>query len=127
MRQPTSLCMFVCTAIPMLLFLKFSNQAAVPCSLENVGNCPDTLESWNAAAHRKNCSNGPCGNNSVYHCLPTEKKQLVEVCADPINLIDVCPYYDTFGKSIQRSKTACVSVDSTNTCTDVYSSANVYE
>lgn len=40
--------------------------------------------------------------------------------------IGICPYYDTYGKSIQRSEISCVSVDLTKNCTDVYSSADVY-
>lgn len=67
--------------------VSLSNQVIIPCEVDIVGNCPNTTDSWNAAAQRKNCSNDLCGSNSVYHCLPTEKKQLLEVCADSINLV----------------------------------------
>lgn len=59
----------------------------MPCKVETVGNCPNTSESWNAAVQTKNCSADLCGSNTVYHCLPTEKSQLVEVCAVSINLV----------------------------------------
>lgn len=66
-----------------------SNQAVIhvmQCKVEPVGSCPNTPDSWNAAAQRKNCSTDLCGSKSVYHCLLTEERQLVEVCAKPINL-----------------------------------------
>lgn len=123
-----SINMLIYTAVPMLfIFIKLSNQAVIQCEVETVGNCPNTSDSWNAAAQRKNCSTDLCGINSVYHCLLTEKGQLVEVCVNPINLHGVCPYYDTVGKSVQRSHMSCVSVDLTKNCTKLYSSANVYD
>lgn len=121
------------TVIPMLfIFIKLSNQDVIhvmQCKVEPVavGSCPITPDSWNAAAQRKNCSTNLCGSKSVYHCLLTEERQLVEVCAKPINLHGVCPYYDTVGKSVQRSQVSCVSVDLTKNCTKLYSSANVYD
>lgn len=117
------------TAISMLyIFIELSNPASavIQCEVETVENCPNTSDSWNAAAQRKNCSSDLCGSYSVYHCLFTEKGQLVEVCAIPINLNEVCPYYDTVGKSIERSNTFCNSVDLTKNCTAVYSSADVH-
>lgn len=111
--------MFFYTAIQMLfIFIK----VIIPCKVETVGSCPNTSDSWNAAAQRKNCSANLCGNNTDYHCLPTEKSQLVEVCADSINLVEVCPYYDTVGKSVQRSKISCVSAN----C-KVHRSTNIYK
>lgn len=99
-------------------------QVIIPCNVETVGNCPNTSDSWNAAAQRKNCSANLCGNNTDYryHCLPTEKSQLAEVCAHSINLVGVCPYYDTVGKSVQRSQISCVSAN----C-KVYRSTNLYK
>lgn len=102
----------------LFIFIK----VIIPCKVETVGNCPNTSDSWNAAAQRKNCSANLCGNNTVYHCLPTEKSQLVEVCAHSINLVGVCPYYDTVGKSVQRSKISCVSEN----C-KVHRSTNLYK
>lgn len=50
-------------------------------------NCPNTPDSWKAAAIRKNCSTNVYGSESAYHCLETEEKQLVEVCVRPLNLL----------------------------------------
>lgn len=72
-----------------LLFMSLcqSNDAVSPCKVETVGNCPNTLDLWNAAAQRMNCSTDLCGSESVYHCLLTENlTQLVEVCTKPIIL-----------------------------------------
>lgn len=127
MRQK-SICTLVYTAIPVLAFFVQSNDAVSPCKVETVGNCPNTLDLWNAAAQRMNCSTDLCGSESVYHCLLTENlTQLVEVCTKPIILTDVCPYYDTVGNVIQRSDISCVSTDSMKNCTDVYNSASVYQ
>lgn len=115
------------TAISMLfIFIELSSPAVIQCEVETVEYCQNTPDLWNAAVQRKNCSANHCGSNTVYHCLPTEKGQLVEVCANPINLNEKCPYYDTVGKLIQRSEKSCVSANFTKNCTDVYSSADVY-
>lgn len=94
--------------------------------VEIVGNCPNTLDWWRAAAIWKNCSTNVYGNESIYHCLQTEEKQLVEVCVRPMYLTGVCPYFDTVGGVVQRSNISCVSADSAKNCT-LYSSENVYD
>eukprot|EP00477_Mikrocytos_mackini_P002962 GAHX01003521.1.p1 GENE.GAHX01003521.1~~GAHX01003521.1.p1 ORF type:complete len:172 (+),score=7.69 GAHX01003521.1:205-720(+) len=129
MMRPKSICMLVYTAIPMLSIFIESNDAVISCKMETVSSCPNTLELWNAAAQRKNCSTDLCGSERVYmyHCLLTENlKQLVEVCTKPKILFDFCPYYDTVGKVIQRSNISCVSPDSMKNCT-VYNSTSVYQ
>lgn len=121
-----SICTLVYTAIPLLSIFIESNDAVIPCKMETVSSCPNTLELWNTAAQRTNCSRDLCGSESVYHCLPTEKRHFVEICTNQIILTDVCPYYDTVGNVIQRSNISCVSTDLMKNCT-VYNSTSVYQ
>lgn len=116
-------CMNIYTLLPLIsVFTCIVNS----CHEKKVGICPDTEETWKMAEQVKNCSSNHCSSTNKYHCLYTEMGQLVEVCADPINLFDVCPYYDTVGKRIQRSTISCVKSGLTQNCTDVYRSTNVY-
>lgn len=66
------------------------SQIVNPCHETKVGICPDTEETWKMAEQVKNCSSNHCSSTNKYHCLYTEMGQLVEVCADPINLFGKC-------------------------------------
>ena len=50
--------------------------------LTNVKRCPSTKEEWDEAASRKDCLSQGC-LTGVYHCVPDDKGNLVEVCTTP--------------------------------------------
>lgn len=68
------------------IVLFYWKQTAIPCQLINVTGCPKTEEKWQIASQTKNCSLKGCTEVKLYHCVPTETGQLVEVCTSPINL-----------------------------------------
>ena len=50
--------------------------------LTDVQRCPSTQEEWDEAASRKGCLSQDC-LTGVYHCVPDDKGNLVEVCTTP--------------------------------------------
>lgn len=111
----------------LILWSCFLIQTAIPCQLINVTGCPKTEEKWQIASQTKNCSLKGCTEVKLYHCVPTETGQLVEVCTSPINLQGVCPYYDTVGKRLQMSSVSCKSNNTLQNCSTRYPSTHVYK
>ena len=50
--------------------------------MTKVSSCPNTTEEWDAAEDIKDCSSRDCPTG-VYHCVPDDKGNLVEVCTPP--------------------------------------------
>ena len=50
--------------------------------LTYVQRCPSTVSEWYAAGFRKGCFRQGCLTES-YHCVPDDKRNLVEVCTRP--------------------------------------------
>uniref|UniRef100_A0A8W8MJE0 Uncharacterized protein n=2 Tax=Magallana gigas TaxID=29159 RepID=A0A8W8MJE0_MAGGI len=108
----------------ILIFIFFVLIRTVnPCKWNNVATCPDTKDKWDMAASRKNCLSS--SNCSDYHCVPTETKQLVEVCTKPFYLQGVCPYFDTFGERLQMGTVSCRT--GSENCSARYLSTSVYK
>lgn len=61
-----------------------------------VTGCPKTEEKWQIASQTKNCSLKGCTEIELYHCVPTETGQLVEVCTSPIHLQGLLNYTFAF-------------------------------
>lgn len=111
----------------LILWSCFLIQTAIPCQVINVTGCPKTEEKWQIASQTKNCSLKGCTEVELYHCVPTETGQLVEVCTSPIHLQGVCPFYDTVGKRLQMSSVSCKSNNTLQNCSTRYLSTHVYK
>lgn len=109
-----------------ILFLNFVLiHKVTSCELTKVFSCPDTKQKWDMAALKRNCSsNGNCSN---YHCVPTETNQTVEVCAKPLYLQGVCPFFDTVGQRLQMGDVSCLSNNQSESCSARYISTTVYK
>lgn len=86
----------------ILFLIFFLIRQGTSCELTKVLSCPDTKQKWDIAALKKNCSSN--SNCSDYHCVPTETNQTVEVCAKPLYLQGVCPFFDTVGQKLQMTE-----------------------
>lgn len=110
----------------ILIFIFFVLIRTVnPCKWNNVATCPDTKDKWDMAASRKNCLSS--SNCSDYHCVPTETNQTVEVCAKPLHLQGVCPFFDTVGQRLQMTEVSCLSTNQNESCSARYISSTVYK
>lgn len=109
----------------ILFLIFFLIRQGTSCELTKVLSCPDTKQKWDIAALKKNCSSN--SNCSDYHCVPTETNQTVEVCAKPLHLQGVCPFFDTVGQRLQMTEVSCLSTNQNESCSARYISTTVYK
>lgn len=101
-------------------------------TVEDVDDCPDSVEKWKEAAARKNCAAyaSQCDEPGrlVYHCVINPfANQTLEVCAySKIIVLGACTEYSLSGNRIQPNKINCSNTGSTP-CPTGYNSTAAYK
>ncbi|XP_052710643.1 uncharacterized protein LOC128185013 [Crassostrea angulata] len=127
-------------AYMILIFLKIemskANGESCPISTKTVQvveDCPDSLEKWNRAAERKNCTAfaTQCDEPKKlqYHCvINTFVNETIEVCAYAQNIVHGhCSEYSISGNMVQRNSRAKCSMFKNSPCPVFYLSTEAYK